>query len=235
MTHEEVIKSIEKGLRTKYDSGREDRHIHVSDLADFCTRKFAYSVLEDAPFNPKSWADLGMLMTRAIGVKVEDIIVQGLRDNRDVSNLIHTNNLMQIPIADWMLVGRPDLVIGTQIYEIKSMRVEDFELDYVSPSYQVQALGYMWCAKHKLGKKQLANVNTKSVTFIKACKAHKPQPYKCLDVQYDKSFDIKMANIEADLKKFAKNRKNIPAKVCSGLHCSLAKKCPFRGICFADE
>jgi len=75
----ELLLSAYKGN----SSSRNDNHIHVSDLIDFCPRKYALCMKHEIPFHMKTYLPVSRSLTFDIGKKIQSIVIERLRRRRD--------------------------------------------------------------------------------------------------------------------------------------------------------
>lgn len=228
MIENKIIKGIEQGLKQQYASGRKDMHIHISDLPNFCARKYCLCVENGLEYSPQTQATFGMYMTRAIGKKVEDIVYESLLKAFGNKNIYHGVKF-SIPMADFKVVGEIDLIVFKHIVEVKSLRPEDWESDNISINYIKQVEGYLWgCKKIKL------KIEKDFGVLVYVCKTQKEVPVKTMKIKYNKQYNEYMQGIQKDLELFC-STKQLPNKICNSMHSQLARNCFLRNICFREE
>lgn len=162
MIKDEILEDIKNGLTKAFGKERNDRNIHVSQMDSFCVRRFCLSLQENKPYNKKIYFPVGMYLTRGIGLKYEDLIVESLKI---LGYEVKQKFRLSITLADdFILTGEIDLIHKNTIIDVKSMKPEDFESENIPKAYFNQVQYYLWLAKlHKL------NVNTKN-GFLCLCK-----------------------------------------------------------------
>lgn len=229
---EKIIKTIEDGLHSGfsklYDKSLNEKNIHVHQLYDFCLRKYFLAGKLGVSRITKQKVNTPMLMTRAIGIKIEDIAYEVLKAKfKDrVKNKYH----LSYPIIDDIfLVGEIDIVVGKYIFEIKSMKPDDFELDTIPDRYIKQVQSYL--ALIKLTNEQL---NDKYGFVITFCKLQKTPQFKIFCVDYNTDVEKTIKKLKNDFSKYYK-KDELPEKICSSLHCYSAKNCHLRNECFKEE
>jgi hypothetical protein len=224
-----ILQTLHKGLLNLYGGNRTDKNIHVSQLHDFCPRRYALSRILNLSYYGEDNADFGMLLTRAIGCKYEDIAYETLIAGvtRIKNKIKRKVNIKYHIINDIWLTGEIDIVLGKYVMEIKSMRPEEWDSEEIPIKYQSQVKGYLSLI-NLLNKKDLSDDFGFIVCFRKL---QKKVPVKVKKINYDKEMTKKIRWIIKEIKLWAKTMQ-LPDRVCNNLHNFTAKNCPFRMKCF---
>lgn len=225
----EILADIEQGLFKLFGKVRTDKDIHVSQMYDFCVRRFCYTKIFNQPYQKQVYYPAGMYLTRGIGLKYEDLIAESFKATQ--KSKIQQKVRLKIEIVDNVyLSGEIDIIYKNTIIDVKSMKPDDWDADIINKAYFNQIQYYLWlCKLLKL------SVNT-DFGFLCCCrKLQKPNPIKLIEVIQDhERITTEVKKIQKDLLNFFDKNK-LPKRICKYEHATLAKDCPFQKECFKEE
>lgn len=227
----DLIKLIETGiknsLKKKYDDKAEETNIRVHQLYDFCLRRyFLAKKLNKSRIN-YSYPNTGMLMTRAIGVKFEELILELLKESFEEK--VKSKYALKYHFIDNIfLTGEIDIIVGRHICEVKSMKPESFN-DVLPDRYIKQVQSYL-----ALSKITNTKINTEFALLVSVCKLQTNPPIKIHTIPFSQKVEDEIVELRSNFQKHYID-KTLPDRICPDLNCLLAKNCNLRNDCFKEE
>lgn len=249
MNAKTIKQAVYTGL-SQYGNGRDDNHIHASDLPKWCSRRYVLCHKLNRPYHPKKYLGIATALTFSIGKKIEDIVIENLTiayqsipDVKVIKEIKFEHKRDSLILTGSLDVGLTydNIFIPT---EVKSIRPDAFDTletpllehttqlqTYLFLSQQNTTLTGFSTTQNKPIQLDLKHYKSQMGVMVYVCKTEKPDPLKTFDVEYDKEHKKYLMSL---LKKVSKSisAKRLPKKICVHQGSSFAKQCPEVNFCF---
>lgn len=237
---EALRKLITNGIKPKHStrSQKFDNVIHVTDLYDFCARRYVLAQRHKIAINVDKKFPPAMNVTFRLGQKMETMVLESLQSCLfgDFSTcptcgtIRYNPPLFQYSVGDFIITGHVDAVVsyGDKLFilEIKSMDKDQFNnLTEPSLKYMWQLMSYLYLKK----KKRIKDIS--DVGFlVYLSKGYNTKPVKVFPIEMDTPFLRHIRGVMRELKTLSKRK--LPKRICTTDLYPLAKECPVKDICF---
>jgi hypothetical protein len=223
-------------------SGVFDNRIHVTDIFDFCLRKYALAEQHGVVLNSDEKVRDGLLLTFKLGQKIEDIVVESLFPLLDggkqrcdhCKGMRYSGPVLEYKVGKYFITGHVDIMIkigdSRHFVEVKSINGKGFDSvgDVPILKHQWQLMSYLYLAE----KMNLGVSDTGYLIYV--CKEYRESPITVFEVKQERGFKRHIKKVIGELKTFSK-KGGMPDGICNNSLYPAARNCRLAPVCFEER